>query len=80
MSRGEASMLIGNPTGRYKTRTIVLLTRRHRSKWWQLVCFGPKGHYAKDGSCAHTDELLERLNTRRVRRELVRLDPFGGDR
>ena len=78
MRRGEACMLIGKPTGKYKTSTIVLLTRKYRSKWWQLVCFGQKGHYANDGSCTHTDELLERLNEKAIRRELVRIDPFGG--
>ena len=28
---------------------------------WELVCFGAKGHYRKDGTCRHTEAVLASL-------------------
>lgn len=64
-------MLIGRPPKGMKSSTIVLLSRRYRSKWWTVVCFGQKSHYRADGSCEHTDELLAGL--KRPPREMVRV-------
>ncbi len=76
----DAAMFVGRPSSpRYKQGTIVMLTRRKRSKWWKLICFGQKTHYRSDGSCAHTDEVLEHLNPERVPRERVRVQGFGGE-
>lgn len=71
-------ILVGKPTKGYKTSTMVLLIRPPRSKWWQVACFGPKGHYAKDGSCAHTDAVLAQLRPD-APRERIRLLSFGDD-
>lgn len=74
----DAVMFVGRPSSpRYKQGTIVMLTRRKRSKWWKLICFGQKTHYRKDGSCSHTDELLASLNPERVPPERVQIVPFG---
>jgi hypothetical protein len=77
MSHGDYRVMVGEPTGRYKTGTIVLLTRKYRSKWWDLVCFGQKGHYHRDGSCVHTDDLLARLNPEKVPAERVHVRGWG---
>jgi hypothetical protein len=64
-------MLIGtNP------KTLILVDRKPRSKWWQVVCFGARRHYRKDGSCKHTDEVLAMTKPELLPR--VRVQPFGG--
>lgn len=70
-------MCVGLPTGRYKSSTVVMLTRRPRSKWWTLVCFGQKGHYGDRGSCPHIEELAARIDPAKVPHERLRLKPFG---
>lgn len=60
------AVLIGEPTRGYKTRTLIVLVPRQRKRpylSWELVCFGPKRHYAKDGTCAHTDVVLTALKS-----------------
>lgn len=75
---GDFYMLIGQPPPRCKGKTIVMLTRKPRSKWWHVACIGQKSHYRKDdGGCAHTDELIASLNPEAVPRERVRLLGFG---
>ena len=76
-SRRCSGLMIGKPTGRYKSGTICMVVRGKRSKWWEVLCFGQKGHYAKDGSCAHTDEVAANLNPDVVPLDRVRLRPFG---
>jgi hypothetical protein len=41
-----------------------------------LICFGPKRHYRKDGSCKHTDAVMDALKSEwhRTRTHIV---PFG---
>lgn len=76
----DAVMLVGKPSNpRYKQGTIVMLTRRRRSKWWKAVCFGQKTHYRKDGTCVHTDDLLASLNPELVPVDRVRVEGFGGE-
>lgn len=41
-----------------------------------IVCFGSKRHYRKDGSCKHTQALVEQL--RPGYRQRVELHGFGG--
>jgi hypothetical protein len=74
---GTVKMLVGKPTGRYRQGTIVLVSRKPRSKWWKVVCFGQKGHYREDGSCAHTDEVLASLNPDIAPAERVRVTGWG---
>lgn len=74
---GSCTMLVGKPTGSYKHSTIIVVLRKPRSKWWTIVCFGQKGHYRKDGSCVHTDEVLECLNPACVCLEYVRVVGWG---
>lgn len=74
----DAAMLVGAAPKGYKNKTICLVTRKARSKWWHVVCFGPKGHYRKaDGGCVHTDELVATLNPEVVALDRVRVVPFG---
>jgi hypothetical protein len=56
----EAGMFIGAAPKGCKERTLIVVTRTYRSKWWRVVCLGQKSHYRPDGSCVHTDELLAR--------------------
>lgn len=75
-----AIVVIGKPSSpRYKTSTIVMLTRKHRSKWFKVICFGQKTHYRKDGTCVHTDELVAALNPELAPLERVRVEGFGGE-
>jgi hypothetical protein len=37
---------------------ILLVRDRDRKQHWQLVCFGSKAHYRKDGTCKHTESVL----------------------
>lgn len=73
----STGLMIGKPTGRYKSGTICMVVRGKRSKWWEVLCFGQKGHYAKDGSCEHTDGLVTMLNPATVALDRLRLRPFG---
>lgn len=57
-------------------KTVVLLLRKKRSKWYSLVCFGRKRHYRKDGSCKHTEALIAQLTPDCVAR--TKLKGFGG--
>lgn len=42
-------------------KSIVILGRKHRSKWWDVQCVGCKGKRRKDGSCKHERSVLDRL-------------------
>lgn len=46
---------------------------------YDLVCFGPARHYRKDGSCAHTADLMVRLKSD-WHRKRTRVTPFGNRR
>jgi len=55
---------------------LIVVGRRHRSKWYSVTCFGRKRHYRKDGSCKHTDAVLEMLKPEL--RERTRINGWGG--
>jgi hypothetical protein len=57
-------------------KTLIMVARKPHSKWWQVVCFGAKRHYRKDGTCKHTDEVL--AMTKPEIKDRVRVQPFGG--
>lgn len=57
-------------------RSVQLLLHKPRSRWFSLCCIGRKAHYRKDGSCKHTDEVLEAI--RADVRSRVRITPRGG--
>lgn len=78
MSGGVYMMLISKPPPRCKSSTLIVVGRKARSKWWWVECFGQKSHYRKDGTCAHTDEVIARLNPEVVPVERVRVKGFGG--
>jgi hypothetical protein len=59
-------------------RHIVMVGRRHRSKWFEVVCFGAKRHYRKDGTCKHAEAVIARVKPRYARR--AKIVPFGGKR
>ena len=43
-------------------RTIVLVGRKWRSKWWGITCCGcGKSRRRKDGSCKHERQVLEMI-------------------
>jgi hypothetical protein len=55
---------------------LVVMGRRSRSTRWNLICFGGrKRHYRKDGSCVHTEAVLERLKP--DIRKRTKVTPFG---
>ena len=54
---------------------MVVMGQRPRSRWYDMVCFGRKRHYRKDGSCMHTEAVLERLKP--SIRKRTRVTPFG---
>lgn len=57
-------------------KSLCMLLKKPRSKWYVLCCIGSKKHYRKDGGCKHIDELLPYI--REDVRPRVRIDPFGG--
>ncbi len=43
-------------------KTIVLVGRRYRSKWWGVTCCGcSKSNRRRDGSCKHERMVIENL-------------------
>jgi hypothetical protein len=74
------AFLIGNPIGG-STKTAVLWipnikeSPRKPYQNWSLVCFGAMRHYRKDGSCAHTAAVIDRLTP--WYRSRTHLTPFG---
>ena len=64
-----------------KKELVMLLPKRDkngkRSGYWSLACFGTKRHYRRDGSCKHTQGLIDTANPRYQSR--IRVDPFGGN-
>lgn len=55
MNTGSVSMLIVD-------KTIVIVARKWRSKWWKIQCVGCKSKRRKDGSCKHERQTLERAS------------------
>lgn len=54
---------------------LVVIGRRPRSKWYDVVCFGRKRHYRKRGDCVHTDNVLAAM--RPEIRQRAKITPFG---
>lgn len=53
------------PTGRTTLSVssdghLVLVAHRGGG-WYGVTCFGPKRHFRKDGSCKHTDAVMESI-------------------
>ena len=42
-------------------KSIVVVGRKYRSKWWSVMCSGCKGKRRKDGSCKHERAVLDLL-------------------
>jgi len=64
-----------------KGRSLILLLERHdkrnrRTGRFDVVCFGSKRHYRKDGSCMHVEGLTSSVQPRYQGR--VYLNPNGG--
>jgi hypothetical protein len=53
-TQGECRLLIID-------KTIVLVGRKRRSKWWGVTCTGCTGKRRKDGSCKHERAIIENL-------------------
>jgi hypothetical protein len=52
---GRAHMLVID-------KTIVMVGRKYRSKWWEVTCCGcSKGKRRKDGTCRHERQTMEVL-------------------
>lgn len=61
-------------------KTIILLLPdgpKRPVRRYVLCCIGNKGHYRKDGSCAHTAAVLTSLKSDYWRAR-TRVDGFGG--
>ena len=43
-------------------RSIVIIGRKWRSKWYEINCMCSKWKRRKDGSCKHEREVLERID------------------
>jgi hypothetical protein len=69
-------LLIGQPTGRLKSKTLVWVGRKPRSKYITVFCQGPRSHYDKAGRCAHTDAIVANLRPD-IDKAFVRVWPFG---
>jgi hypothetical protein len=41
-----------------------------------VVCFGPRKHYRKDGTCKETDEVLAKMKP--WYRSRAKVEPWGG--
>lgn len=59
-----------------KKRLILCLPIKGGRGAHRVVCFGPRKHYRKDGTCIDTDELLARMKP--WYRSRAKIDPWGG--
>lgn len=57
-------------------KELILLIKKPRSKYYHLACFGRRAHYRQDGTCAHTDRVLDSVKPEA--RHLVKVDGWGG--
>ena len=61
---------------------VMLMSKPNKngknSGYYTAVCFGRKRHYRKDGSCVHTQGLIDRAKPNYRKR--IKIDPFGGQR
>lgn len=53
-AKGTFSMVIVD-------KSIVVVGRKYRSKWWSVSCTCPASRRSKDGSCAHERKVLDQL-------------------
>jgi hypothetical protein len=70
---GQRLMLVVN-----EDKSLMLLIKKPRSKWYRMCCIGRKRHYRKDGSCKHTEQLFAALKPEIAAR--TKLDGFGGSK
>ncbi len=64
-----------------KSKALQMLLERHdklnrRTGRFDVVCFGSKRHYRKDGSCMHVEAIVHSFPSRYIDR--VYLSPSGG--
>lgn len=57
-------------------KEVVLLAQMKGQRWYRLVCFGRKRHYRQDGTCKHTDAVLNAMSP--ARRKVTHVDLWGG--
>ncbi len=68
-----------NPKPRVTTlvfdRTIVVLNKKHRSKWWSIQCLGcSRYRRRKDGTCKHERLVLAAVSPKLKSR--TRIEPY----
>lgn len=63
-------MLIGD------RRELIAVVKAPHANHWELVCFGARRHYRKDGSCKHTEDIRARIASD-WHRARTRVVPFG---
>ncbi len=74
-------VLLGTPPSGSKSPTLIMLLPRQQKRpyrSWEVICFGPKRHYRRDGSCPHTAAVLASLKSQWHRRR-TRVVPHGGE-
>lgn len=57
-------------------KELIVFGRKPRSKWWILFCCGRKAHYRVDGTCKHTQSVLEMVKPEI--RDRVKVTGWGG--
>jgi hypothetical protein len=62
-------------------KEMILLVERHnklnrRTGWFEIICFGRKRHYRKDGSCKHTESIIRDGISPKYQKR-VKVIPFG---
>ncbi len=63
-----------------KSRGLMLFLQNDMAdarKGWSAICFDIRRHYHDDGSCQHTDALLDGMKP--WHRSRTTIDPWGGD-
>jgi len=72
-------ILVGDYTegraAKSKSRALVTMCRLPGQRWHHLACFGLKSHYRADGSCEHTEAMLDRLTD--YGRSVTKVTPWG---
>lgn len=56
-------------------KSVVMLLRKPRSRYFQICCIGKKQHYRKEGGCKHIDAVMEHVRPEVKSR--IRLNGFG---
>lgn len=68
--QGQFQMLVTD-------KTIVIIGRKWRSKWWFIECMCSKWRRRKDGTCKHERQLMATVHPSMLARTRIRVQYSG---